>query len=74
MASSDVDSQDTCINLSLIMLTTTPGWSIKSYKDNDPIPLYVNKVYSDNTQLQYAYYDLPFVCSSLPVRRSKAFG
>jgi transmembrane 9 superfamily protein 2/4 len=23
----------------------------------------VNKVYSDNTQLQYAYYDLPFVCS-----------
>jgi transmembrane 9 superfamily protein 2/4 len=22
----------------------------------------VNKVYSDNTQLQYAYYDLPFVC------------
>lgn len=22
----------------------------------------VNKAYSDNTQLQYAYYDLPFVC------------
>ena len=22
----------------------------------------MNKVYSDNTQLQYAYYDLPFVC------------
>ncbi|KAG5916298.1 hypothetical protein E4U42_007724 [Claviceps africana] len=22
----------------------------------------VNKIYSDNTQLQYAYYDLPFVC------------
>lgn len=22
----------------------------------------VNKVYSDNTELQYAYYDLPFVC------------
>ncbi|KAI9887311.1 MAG: hypothetical protein M1823_000905 [Watsoniomyces obsoletus] len=39
-----------------------PGWSIKSYKDKAPIPLYVNKVYSDNTQLQYAYYDLPFVC------------
>lgn len=24
--------------------------------------MHVNKVYSDNTQLQYAYYDLPFVC------------
>ncbi|KAI1850065.1 hypothetical protein JX266_004444 [Neoarthrinium moseri] len=39
-----------------------PGWSIKSYKDDEQIPLLVNKVYSDNTQLQYAYYDLPFVC------------
>ncbi|KAK3352382.1 endomembrane protein 70 [Lasiosphaeria hispida] len=39
-----------------------PGWSIRSYKDNEQIPLLVNKVYSDNTQLQYAYYDLPFVC------------
>ncbi|KAI1409654.1 Nonaspanin [Hypoxylon sp. FL1857] len=39
-----------------------PGWSVKSYKENEHIPLLVNKVYSDNTQLQYAYYDLPFVC------------
>lgn len=39
-----------------------PGWSIKSYKEHEQIPLLVNKVYSDNTQLQYAYYDLPFVC------------
>ncbi len=38
------------------------GWSIRSYVDNEAIPLHVNKVYSDNTQLQYAYYDLPFVC------------
>lgn len=37
------------------------GWSIKSYKDDEPIPLFVNKIYSDNSQLQYAYYDLPFV-------------
>lgn len=35
---------------------------MKSYKENEHIPLLVNKVYSDNTQLQYAYYDLPFVC------------
>ena len=38
------------------------GWSIRSYVENEAIPLQVNKVYSDNTQLQYAYYDLPFVC------------
>jgi transmembrane 9 superfamily protein 2/4 len=38
------------------------GFSIKSYRDNEAIPLQVNKIYSDNTQLQYAYYDLPFVC------------
>jgi transmembrane 9 superfamily member 2/4 len=29
----------------------------------------VNKVYSDNTQLQYAYYDLPFVCPPTGTRR-----
>ncbi len=38
------------------------GWSVKSYKEGEAIPLLVNKVFSDNTQLQYAYYDLPFVC------------
>lgn len=27
------------------------------------MPLLYNKVYSDNTELQYAYYDLPFVCT-----------
>ncbi|MCJ1457074.1 hypothetical protein MMC28_007440 [Mycoblastus sanguinarius] len=39
-----------------------PGWSIRSYLDDETIPLHVNKVYSDNSQIQYAYYDLPFVC------------
>ncbi|KAJ5087027.1 Sodium:alanine symporter [Penicillium alfredii] len=39
-----------------------PGYSITRYNDNDPIPLLVNKIFSDQTQLQYAYYDLPFVC------------
>lgn len=38
------------------------GYSIKAYQDDESIPLLVNKVYSDNTQLQYAYFDLPFVC------------
>lgn len=38
------------------------GYSIQSYKKDDNIPLLVNKIYSDNTQLQYAYFELPFVC------------
>lgn len=38
------------------------GYSIKRYSDDESIPLLVNKIFSDNTQLQYAYYDLPFVC------------
>ncbi|PGH17229.1 hypothetical protein AJ80_04871 [Polytolypa hystricis UAMH7299] len=38
------------------------GYSIKSYRDEESIPLLVNKIFSDNTPLQYAYYDLPFVC------------
>ncbi|KAK5134683.1 hypothetical protein LTR08_006198 [Meristemomyces frigidus] len=39
-----------------------PGWSIKSYSEGEAIPLFVNKLYSDNTQIQYAYSELPFVC------------
>lgn len=38
------------------------GYSVKQYNDDEPIPLLVNKIFSDHTQLQYAYYDLPFVC------------
>ena len=30
----------------------------------------MNKVYSDNTQLQYAYYDLPYVCPPTGTRHS----
>ncbi|KAI9677219.1 MAG: hypothetical protein M1829_002793 [Trizodia sp. TS-e1964] len=50
------------ISLSFAECFYIPGWSIRSYQDDEAIPLFVNKVYSDNTQLQYAYYDLPFVC------------
>lgn len=39
-----------------------PGFSYKSYHDGDIIPLFVNKVYSDHSELQYKYTDLPFVC------------
>ena len=38
------------------------GVSINTYRNEENIPLLVNKIYSDNTQLQYAYFDLPFVC------------
>ncbi|KAL8721072.1 MAG: hypothetical protein Q9225_002183 [Loekoesia sp. 1 TL-2023] len=48
--------------ISLIDAFYIPGFSIKSYVDDEAIPLQVNKVYSDRSQLQYAYYDLPFVC------------
>ncbi|KAI9806410.1 MAG: hypothetical protein M1833_003597 [Piccolia ochrophora] len=43
-------------------LTSPAGWSVKSYAENERIPLFVNKLYSDRSQLQYAYYDMPFVC------------
>ncbi|KAJ5918017.1 Transmembrane 9 superfamily member 7 [Penicillium verhagenii] len=39
-----------------------PGYSVTRYNDKEPIPLLVNKIFSDQTQLQYAYFDLPFVC------------
>jgi transmembrane 9 superfamily protein 2/4 len=46
----------------MCLLTATPGFSIKNYQDGETIPLFVNKVYSDNSELQYAYTELPFVC------------
>ncbi|KAF2730731.1 hypothetical protein EJ04DRAFT_500011 [Polyplosphaeria fusca] len=39
-----------------------PGVSYKAYRDGDVLPLLVNKVYSDQSELQYAYTELPFVC------------
>ncbi|KAI9727425.1 MAG: hypothetical protein M1834_008431 [Cirrosporium novae-zelandiae] len=39
-----------------------PGYSIKSYQDDEVLPLYTNKIWSDNTQLSFVYSDLPFVC------------
>lgn len=32
------------------------------FQDGEHIPMFVNKIYSDNTQLQFPYYHLPFVC------------
>lgn len=51
-------------------LTQTSGVTFKSYHDGDTIPLLVNKVYSDESELQYAYTELPFACP--PAGRVKA--
>ncbi|KAG7701770.1 hypothetical protein KL930_000800 [Ogataea haglerorum] len=37
-------------------------WGRNYYKDGDKVDLLVNTVESENTQLPYAYYRLPFVC------------
>ncbi|KAF2494110.1 endomembrane protein 70 [Lophium mytilinum] len=51
-----------CSFVALTQAFYIPGFSIKSYREGDTIPLFWNKVYSDNTELQYAYSELPFVC------------
>ncbi|RMZ78424.1 hypothetical protein DV738_g3939, partial [Chaetothyriales sp. CBS 135597] len=45
-----------------------PGYSIRSYRPDENIPLLVNKVFSDNSELQYPYFDLPFVCPPTGVK------
>lgn len=42
-----------------------PGWSIKTYGENEKVPLYVNKVSSNHSPLPYSYFQLPFVCELL---------
>lgn len=42
-----------------------PGWSIKTYAENEKVPLYVNKVSSNHSPLPYSYFQLPFVCEPL---------
>lgn len=49
---------------------TDSGVTYKPYKDGETIPLLVNKVYSDESELQYAYTELPFACP--PTGRVKA--
>lgn len=41
-----------------------PGISYRTYRDGETIPLLVNKIYSDYSELQYTFADLPFVCPS----------
>ncbi|KAK6522510.1 hypothetical protein TWF281_001956 [Arthrobotrys megalospora] len=39
-----------------------PGWSERSYADGKRIPLQLNKITSDATELPYSYSELPFIC------------
>ncbi|RUP50320.1 hypothetical protein BC936DRAFT_139642 [Jimgerdemannia flammicorona] len=55
--------------LPLLLLTNSlaqafylPALSPTVYHDDQKVPLYVNKIFSDTTQLPYAYGDLRFVC------------
>lgn len=45
------------------------GWSIKSWSEGEPIPLFVNKAFSDSSPISYAYSELPFICA--PSGRSR---
>ncbi|KAF2268229.1 hypothetical protein CC78DRAFT_455761 [Lojkania enalia] len=61
---------------SLLALTHAfyiPGVSYQSYRDGETLPLLVNKVYSDTSELQYAYTELPFVCPPTGRVRSGRF-
>lgn len=39
-----------------------PGVTPKAYHIDERVPLQVNKIVSEKTQIPYAYGDLPFVC------------
>lgn len=58
----DVRSIIFCSLLALSNAFYIPGFSYKVYRDGERVPLFVNKVYSDHSELQYKYTDLPFVC------------
>ncbi|KAK9711755.1 hypothetical protein K7432_007596 [Basidiobolus ranarum] len=47
-----------------------PGFTPNIFKVGDTVPLYVNKAFSDKTQLPHSYHDLPFVCSNVDAKRS----
>lgn len=51
--------------VSLPLLTEcfmVPGFQAQKYKKGDNVPLYYNKIFSDKTQLPFAYSQLSFVC------------
>ena len=65
--------------LALILLATAqsvsafyiPGFTAVSYKDGQQVQLDVNKIFSKNAQLPYAYSELDFVCQPKgPVKRT----
>ncbi|KAK7181904.1 multispanning membrane [Paraphaeosphaeria sporulosa] len=59
-----------CALLAFTNAFYVPGVTFKSYRDGETIPLLVNKIYSEESELQFAYTELPFVCP--PTGRLKA--
>ncbi|KAF3924204.1 hypothetical protein ABW21_db0201915 [Orbilia brochopaga] len=49
-----------------------PGWSERSYADGESIPLMLNKITSDATELPYSYAELPFICKPKQGRGGKS--
>jgi transmembrane 9 superfamily protein 2/4 len=48
-----------------------PGFTAVSYKDGQQVQLDVNKIFSKNAQLPFAYSELEFVCQPKgPVKRT----
>ncbi|OLL25861.1 Transmembrane 9 superfamily member 4 [Neolecta irregularis DAH-3] len=62
----------------LSFLTTVfniPGYFPRTYNTTSQIPLYLNKIRSEVTQIPYEYTSLPFVCKpSAPVYRTLNIG
>lgn len=56
----------------LPILALNLGFEPRLYVQNDKIDLLVNKVESDQTQLPYSYYLLPFVCPPATGKRAKS--
>jgi len=52
--------------LLILLATLTSAFYLSfnpvSFKDGEPIQLFVNKIFSEKTQLSFAYGELPFVC------------
>ena len=55
-------------------MPASTGWSIRSYKDKDPVLLSTNKITSPTTELPFAYAQLPFVCPAVKGGFGSKFG
>ncbi|KAG0176532.1 hypothetical protein DFQ29_006003, partial [Apophysomyces sp. BC1021] len=54
--------------LSFCAAFNLPGTGPRAFELNEEVPLLINKIFSYQTQLPYAYGDLPFVCKPKAVK------